>query len=496
MTQPPREVSYNRHRENVTREMALKHSRASRSHFLSASSRSLTGLGATKRNQFQRRSICGQWVEDDSIQLCTNCEKDFTIFVRRHHCRICGLIFCGPCSRTRMVLPLSVSKGVDGAIYTTRLRVCDGCASYVQRKATVDQLAKVGKEVIQNIDHSNRLSDPNVSNGASKSPIKSEYHVEKLKNDFMLIRLFGYAIAYWSIWKEVTTFNPAVWIIFIGLLKCVVECIMTLRGTLCLKLRAERIIFKKLRGQNRKIEVKADPVNRLSSAWSSPRGSEDSKKLAILDDNQRISLIDLGEQTLDTLWNLGNSTEDWQIESSMHDDVNLSSRDAKPVRMYKCEVLVDAPMEELFDILHTKFEDSNTWNGSSEESKILGALNECTDLIYIKSVAALKGLITSRDFVNVRTWRKDLNGYTIAINCAGKALLPGTKDVVRGESGPCGFIILPVRGHEKKAKLIWVLNVDIKGFFPSSMIKKGSLSEMDCFVRNLRRHITALRANR
>nr|CCA22718.1 conserved hypothetical protein [Albugo laibachii Nc14] len=493
MTQPPPQVSFNRHRENVTREMALKHSRSSRSRFLSASSRSLTEFTATKRKQFQRRSICGQWVEDDTIQICTGCEKEFTIFVRRHHCRICGLIFCGPCSRTRMVLPLSVSKGVDNAIYTTRLRVCDGCVSYVQRKATVDQLAKVGKEVLQNVDQSNRLVDAQALSGASKVPRKSDYPVEKHRNDFLLIRLLGYAIAFWSIWNEVTISNPAVWIIFIGLIRCVMEGLSALKAKLYFKVRAEYNFPINFCGQRKGSKRNAEVEARSSSGPSSPRAVCDTKNLAILEDNRRTSLIALGEQTLNTLWNFGNSTEGWQTENSIHDDVHLSSRDAKPVRMYKCEVIVDASVEELFDILYTQFEQSNTWNGSSEESKILGVLNDSTDLVYIKSVAALRGLITSRDFVNVRTWRNEADGYTIAINCAGKDLLPGTKDVTRGESGPCGFIILPVSGSKNKARLIWVLNVDIKGFFPSNMIKKGSLSEMDCFVRNLRTQIATLR---
>jgi hypothetical protein len=35
---------------------------------------------------------------DGSIRDCQSCQSRFTIFVRRHHCRLCGRIFCHSCS--------------------------------------------------------------------------------------------------------------------------------------------------------------------------------------------------------------------------------------------------------------------------------------------------------------------------------------------------------------------------------------------------------------
>ena len=45
------------------------------------------------------------WVPDEKAPTCYNCQKQFSaIFLRKHHCRICGNVFCKECS----------SKNVDG----------------------------------------------------------------------------------------------------------------------------------------------------------------------------------------------------------------------------------------------------------------------------------------------------------------------------------------------------------------------------------------------
>ena len=38
------------------------------------------------------------WMPDDKCSKCLLCEAAFTLWRRRHHCRVCGRIFCGDCS--------------------------------------------------------------------------------------------------------------------------------------------------------------------------------------------------------------------------------------------------------------------------------------------------------------------------------------------------------------------------------------------------------------
>ena len=37
------------------------------------------------------------WTDDNSVNSCYNCRDDFTFLNRRHHCRLCGKIFCSNC---------------------------------------------------------------------------------------------------------------------------------------------------------------------------------------------------------------------------------------------------------------------------------------------------------------------------------------------------------------------------------------------------------------
>ena len=37
------------------------------------------------------------WVNDNDYDKCTNCTNNFSLFIRKHHCRKCGKIFCKKC---------------------------------------------------------------------------------------------------------------------------------------------------------------------------------------------------------------------------------------------------------------------------------------------------------------------------------------------------------------------------------------------------------------
>ncbi|KAI9217158.1 FYVE zinc finger-domain-containing protein, partial [Blastocladiella britannica] len=44
------------------------------------------------------------WVPDAQAPACHHCHKRFSWTVRRHHCRLCGNVVCGSCSRHRVDL--------------------------------------------------------------------------------------------------------------------------------------------------------------------------------------------------------------------------------------------------------------------------------------------------------------------------------------------------------------------------------------------------------
>jgi len=57
------------------------------------------------------------WEDSDR---CTGCQREFTIVLRKHHCRHCGKPFCDACSPSEVPIPTF-------GYFTRRVRVCTGC---------------------------------------------------------------------------------------------------------------------------------------------------------------------------------------------------------------------------------------------------------------------------------------------------------------------------------------------------------------------------------
>eukprot|EP00808_Paulinella_micropora_P015561 g21609.t1 len=64
------------------------------------------------------------WMSDASARVCGGCSLEFTFLRRRHHCRLCGRVFCQSCSANSVDgRPFGHSRGV---------RVCNHCFELVQ----------------------------------------------------------------------------------------------------------------------------------------------------------------------------------------------------------------------------------------------------------------------------------------------------------------------------------------------------------------------------
>jgi len=74
------------------------------------------------------------WVPDNEAKTCCLCSTKFTFTNRRHHCRQCGNVACGPCSDQKKVLP---GQG--------KVRVCTECLNK-PAEATLDSNAMMAIE--------------------------------------------------------------------------------------------------------------------------------------------------------------------------------------------------------------------------------------------------------------------------------------------------------------------------------------------------------------
>ncbi|XP_073692488.1 RUN and FYVE domain-containing protein 1 [Garra rufa] len=67
------------------------------------------------------------WLKDDEATQCKQCQKEFSISRRKHHCRNCGDIYCNSCSSNELALPS----------YPRPVRVCDVCHSLLLQRSTI-----------------------------------------------------------------------------------------------------------------------------------------------------------------------------------------------------------------------------------------------------------------------------------------------------------------------------------------------------------------------
>ncbi|PKA64022.1 1-phosphatidylinositol-3-phosphate 5-kinase FAB1B [Apostasia shenzhenica] len=88
------------------------------------------------------------WMPDNSCRVCYDCDTQFTLFVRKHHCRLCGRVFCGKC--TANSIPVPSADPMNGHSEGDWVRVCNFCFKQWQQEvaaaAMVTRSSNVGMD--------------------------------------------------------------------------------------------------------------------------------------------------------------------------------------------------------------------------------------------------------------------------------------------------------------------------------------------------------------
>ncbi|KAK5792442.1 1-phosphatidylinositol-3-phosphate 5-kinase FAB1B-like [Gossypium arboreum] len=65
------------------------------------------------------------WMPDHSCRMCYECDSPFTLFNRRHHCRLCGRVFCAKCTENSVPAPSNDPRIPRDE--RDKIRVCNYC---------------------------------------------------------------------------------------------------------------------------------------------------------------------------------------------------------------------------------------------------------------------------------------------------------------------------------------------------------------------------------
>lgn len=115
------------------------------------------------------------WVPDEAVTKCTACATDFNAFVRRHHCRNCGDIFCDKCTQGRTALTADQNAPV--------VRVCDRCMAEVsQRLSNAKEVANRSSTGLQSHeDLAKKLQEEMERNRRASSGSRTEGSGRRMK---------------------------------------------------------------------------------------------------------------------------------------------------------------------------------------------------------------------------------------------------------------------------------------------------------------------------
>ena len=132
-------------------------------------------------------SIPKRWLSDNESDSCTQCAESFTLMKRKHHCRVCGRIFCRECTRSKLLIPveheiLNAPSYVDNKIPQ---RCCAQCARGLHSMQTDLRLAysKANKETSINRDGNDRYYNMPFSFSLQSDIRKAVYTLYNFTND-------------------------------------------------------------------------------------------------------------------------------------------------------------------------------------------------------------------------------------------------------------------------------------------------------------------------
>ncbi|XP_023366872.1 stAR-related lipid transfer protein 3 isoform X3 [Otolemur garnettii] len=131
-------------------------------------------------------------------------------------------------------------------------------------------------------------------------------------------------------------------------------------------------------------------------------------------------------------------------------------------------------------------------NWKFEKNNILQRVEDNTLISYDVSAGAAGGVVSPRDFVNVRRIERRRDRYLSSGIATMHSDKPATHKYVRGENGPGGFIVLKSASNPRVCTFIWILNTDLKGRLPRYLIHQSLAATMFEFAFHLRQRVGEL----
>ncbi|CAL8302960.1 unnamed protein product [Lota lota] len=232
------------------------------------------------------------------------------------------------------------------------------------------------------------------------------------------------------------------------------------------------------------------------SEWMSHKGRRfteaktDNARQVLLREEELLFMRQGQEATRQALGIL-KDVEGWKTEIAEANGDVISSKvlllGAKKV--FRLEAVMEASVEELYDILFVRVEEMHRWNPSIQHVKVLKRIGPETMVTHEVSAETAGNLIGQRDFLSVRYSCKHKSCIHVGGAPVQLEAMPPHKDFVRAEDGPSCFILEPLP-DKTTSRLTWLLNMDVKGWLPKSIVSQALPRAQLEFIGQLRRRLS------
>ncbi|XP_052468109.1 steroidogenic acute regulatory protein, mitochondrial-like [Carassius gibelio] len=228
-------------------------------------------------------------------------------------------------------------------------------------------------------------------------------------------------------------------------------------------------------------------------AWSSLRWTQktepaEQKSAALADED--VFYQRQGEAALNEALKIVESEDGWKLEMSEENgDVIYSKALTGNRKVFRLEAELNASPEELHDILFFRVEEMHEWNPSIRRIRVLKHVSRDTVVTHEVSAETAGNLIGQRDFLSVRHSSRSESRVYLGGAATRLESLPPQHGFVRAEDGPTCIILHPLQDRPDRSRFIWLLNMDVKGWLPQSLVNKALPRAQADFTKHLRRRL-------
>ncbi|XP_023135711.2 steroidogenic acute regulatory protein, mitochondrial isoform X2 [Amphiprion ocellaris] len=185
---------------------------------------------------------------------------------------------------------------------------------------------------------------------------------------------------------------------------------------------------------------------------------------------QEMSYVKQGEDALQKAISILGEQDGWTVETVAKNGDKVLSKVLPDVgKVFKLEVMLEQPSDNLYEELVGNMEQMGEWNPTVKQVKILQKIGQDTMITHEVAAETPGNVVGPRDFVSVRCTKRRGSTCFLAGMSTQHPQMPAQRGIVRAENGPTCIVMKPCAEDPNKTKFTWLLSIDLKVDFANHL---------------------------